>query len=112
MKIKNWHILLFCSVLVILFSFVLFGIVGLRASAGIILIYFTPLYLIFDNFSISFGEKVIFSFFIGIILVPALAYWPGRFMSLTMSIFLVAIIIAIVGVLVKHLKKSSVQVKN
>jgi apolipoprotein N-acyltransferase len=90
--------------LILLFSISFLGFTGLRVLFGIILVFFLPFYIILDNFDLSRGEKVTFSFFIGVGIFPAIAYWLGVFMSFKLAIILTFVLLCAVGIMIKKLK--------
>jgi apolipoprotein N-acyltransferase len=92
-------------VLIALFSFIFFGFVGFKVIFGMLLVFFLPFYLILDNFNLSRGEKIIFSFFIGIGIFPALVYWLGVIISFKLAIALSFILFVSLGIILKKFKK-------
>ena len=92
-------------VLITLESFALFGIAGFRTVLGFAAIVFAPFYLIFNNFSLSGGEKIAFSFFAGITVFPSMAYWLGFAVSFKISIFIIFAALLIVAYTIKKQKK-------
>lgn len=59
------------------FSALALGYAGFRTIIGTIIIILLPFYLLFSNFNISKGEKLIFSIFAAIAIFPSLVYWAG-----------------------------------
>ena len=92
-------------VLIALFSFIFFGFTGFKVIFGMLLVFFLPFYLILDNFNISRSEKVIFSFFIGIGIFPALVYWLGVLISFKLAIVISFILFISLGFILKKFKK-------
>lgn len=107
MKIKlgNKITVLIILGLIALFSFVFLGFTGFKVLFGMLLVFFLPFYLILDNFNLSRSEKVIFSFFIGVGIFPAIAYWLGVFMSFRLAILVVFVFLVSVSILLKRFKK-------
>lgn len=101
-NIKSFGIVL---VFIILGSFITLGFTGLRTILGMIIIMFLPFYLIFSNFNLSQGEKVLFSFFISITLFPSLVYGLGFLVSFRISIFAVFLILLITAYLINKFWK-------
>ena len=92
-------------VLIALFSFIFLGFMGFKVIFGMLLVFFLPFYLILDNFNISRSEKVIFSFFIGIGIFPALVYWLGVLISFKLAIAISFILFISLGFILKKFKK-------
>jgi len=91
-------------ILIALFSFIFFGFTGFKVIIGFILLFFLPFYLILDNFKLEMGEKIIFSFFIGAIMFPALVYLLGRLMSVRISIWVSFVMFVLVGLLMRKFR--------
>ena len=96
--------LLVCLLTISIFSFVLFGMTGLRVFLGIIL-FSLPIYFIIDKFDLSYGEKFVFSFILGITVFPSLVYVLGLLIPFRISIFIVFVFLMIVAVLIWKLRK-------
>ncbi len=92
-------------VLIALFSFIFLGFTGFKVIFGMLLVFFLPFYLILDNFDISRSEKVVFSFFIGVGIFPAIVYWLGVLISFKLAILIAFVLLVIIGVLVKRFKR-------
>jgi len=89
------------------FSFVLFGVTGLRVALGIILV-LLPFYVILSNFELSYGEKSVFSILLGFTILPSLAYILGLIMSFRMAIAITFIVFIGIGIILrKHKSKST-----
>ena len=83
---KELIVLLSITVLIVaVFSFVVFGITGLRMTAGIIFISL-PFYFILNNFKLTEGEKIVFSILLGLTAFSSLAYIIGLFISFRIAI--------------------------
>lgn len=76
-----------------IFSYVLFGITGVRVAAGIIFLSL-PFYIFFNNFELSIAEKSVFSILLGLTIFPSLVYILGLVIS-----FRIAIIVAFISFL-------------
>ena len=96
--------LLVCSLTILLFLFLLFGIAGLRVALGILFISL-PFYLIANNFDLGEGEKFVLSFVFGITVFPSLVYLLGLLISFRVSIFIVFAVLMIVAFLAKKFRK-------
>lgn len=91
---------------VLIFSFFLFGIVGIRIVVGIILVLF-PFYLILNNFQFEKGEKFVFSLLMGLTLFSSLVYILGLLISFRISILITFIALIILSCLIKLSKSKS-----
>ncbi|MBI2658463.1 hypothetical protein HYX08_07260 [Candidatus Woesearchaeota archaeon] len=90
MKISNGQkeIAAFSSIILLaclIFSFVLFGIAGVRVVFGIVLVSL-PFYLILNNFEFNESEKFVFSILLGLTVFPLLAYLLGFITSFKWAI--------------------------
>lgn len=97
-------------VAIIAFSFVLFGITGVRVVLGIVLISL-PFYFILRRFELSEGEKYVFSALLGLTIFPSLVYVLGLVISFRIAIAIT--FITFVGVAIalwkyKHSKKHKI----
>lgn len=96
---QNWVIAAVILVIIFLFFGFVYGIIGIRLIIGIFVLYFTPFYFILRNFDLGIEEKILFSLFIGIGVVPIMIYYVSRIVgSLRSSIitsFVLIILIAI-----------------
>jgi len=91
-----------------IFSFVLFGITGVRVFIGIIFMSL-PFYLLLDNFKLTLGEKFVFSIILGITILPSLAFLLGFVISFRLAIWAVFIVLIIAAVVLKKFKGSKVE---
>ena len=91
--------------IILVFSYVLFGIIGVRVAFGIVLMSL-PFYLILDSFELAEGEKFVFSALFGLTIFPSLVYLLGVVVSfrIAIAIALAAFIIAAL-ILRKHKSK-------
>ena len=96
--------LLVCLLTILLFSFWLFGITGLRVALGILFISL-PFYFITNNLDLGEGEKFVLSFAFGITIFPSLVYLLGLLISFRMSIFIVFVFLIIVAILMRKFRK-------
>ena len=93
-------------ILIALFSFIFLGFTGFKVIFGMLLVFFLPFYLILDNFSLSRSEKIIFSFFIGIGIFPAIVYWLGVLISFKLAILIAFVLLVLIYFIIKKLKKN------
>lgn len=92
----------FVSLIVLIFSFALFGVTGARVALGIVFASFSS-YLIIGNFELEEGEKFVFSILIGLTTFPSLVYIFGLYFSFRMSIIITFLVfIAAAFVLTKY----------
>ena len=100
-KIENFQLITISVVIVLVFFYFILGFSGMMAVLGIILLFIFPSYLILDNFDLEQDEKLIFSFFIGVGVFPAITYWLGLLISFRVSIFLTFIILLVAAYLIR-----------
>ena len=102
---KNLMIFLLVVILTIMiFSFALFGITGLRVVFGIILMWF-PFYLILSHFEITVGERFVFSLILGVTLFPSIVFLIGFLISFRMAILVTFFLLMGAFFLVRKFKK-------
>lgn len=105
-KLGNKITVLIILGLIALFSLIFLGFTGFKVMFGMLLVFFLPFYLILDNFNLSRSEKVIFSFFIGVGVFPAIVYWLGVLISFRISIVLAFFLLITVAFFLKKYKKT------
>ena len=104
-KIENLGFIgIIVGVILVFFYFIL-GFSGMMAALGIILLFIVPFYLILDNFNLGQDEKIIFSFFIGVGIFPAIVYWLGMIISFRLAILITFAVLIVVGYLVRKVRK-------
>ena len=96
--------LLICLIAIAVFSFVVYGITGLRIAAGFILICI-PFYMILSNFSFEEGDKLIFSLFMGLTILPSITYIIGFLVSFRIAIILTFFILVALAFAISKYKK-------
>lgn len=105
-KIGNKEILIGVILVLLLFSFTLFGFTGVKVIAGSIILFFIPFYLILDKLDIETDEKIVFSFFIGIGIFSTFVYYLGiLFNSIRIAIIVTLVILITTGFFLRRLKK-------
>lgn len=87
-----------------LFGLFLFGMTGLRVILLSGIVFVLPAYLILDSFELSLTEKIFFSLFLGLVLVPVPVYWLGTFLSFRLSIALSFFLLLGLGLLLRKIK--------
>ena len=108
MKIPDTKNMAFIGVLlaiVLVFFYNILGTSGMMAVLGIILLFMVPTYFILDNFELDQDEKIVFSFFIGTGIFPAITYWLGMLISFRIAIFITFVILIAAGYLTKKFWK-------
>ena len=109
MNLKNYfskELALFLSVIVLIiliFSFVLFGVTGIRFVFGIIIIWI-PFYLILSNFELAIPEKFVFSFILGLTLFPSIVYLLGLLVSFRIAIAVTFLLLIALFFLIKKIR--------
>ena len=99
---KELAAFLFIVILVILaFSYVLFGITGVRVVFGLIVMWL-PFYLILSNFELTMAEKFVFSLLLGITLFPSIVFLLGLLISFRVAI--VVTFVLLIGVFLRFYK--------
>jgi len=102
---KNLMIFLLVVILTITtFSFVLFGITGIRVVFGLILMWL-PFYLILNHFEITAGERFVFSLILGVTLFPSIVFLIGFLISFRVAIAVTFLLLMAVFFLIKKYKK-------
>jgi apolipoprotein N-acyltransferase len=104
-KVENIGIMGIILVIILTFFYFILGFSGMLSALGIILLFIVPLYLILDNFDLTQDEKIIFSFFIGVGIFPAITYWLGMFISFRIAILITFIVLIVTGYLIKKYYK-------
>jgi hypothetical protein len=88
---------------VLIFSYWLFGATGVRVVFGIFFMSL-PFYLFLNNFSLTQGEKFVFSLLIGITIFPSLVYLLGLLISFKLSITVVFVVLICLDAVLIYLK--------
>jgi len=102
---KELMIFLLVAILtIIVFSFALFGITGIKVVFGIILMWL-PFYLILNHFDIALGERFVFSLILGVTLFPSLVFLIGFLIPFRMAIIVTFLLLIGVFFLVRKFKK-------
>ena len=100
-KIENLGFIGIIMAVILVFFYFILGFSWIISALGIILLFIVPFYLILDNFDLGQDEKIIFSFFIGAGVFPAITYWLGMLISFRIAIFITFIVLIVAGYLVK-----------
>ena len=104
-KIENLGFIGIMVVVILVFFYFILGFSGMMAVLGIILLFIVPFYLILDNFNLGQDEKIIFSFFIGVGIFPAIVYWLGMIISFRLAILITFVVLIVIGYLVRKVRK-------
>ena len=104
-KIENLGFIGIIVAVILVFFYFILGFSGMMAVLGIILLFIVPFYLILDNFNLGQDEKIIFSFFIGVGIFPAIVYWLGMIISFRLAILITFAVLIVVGYLVRKVRK-------
>jgi len=92
---------------VAIFFLAVFGITGLKVFLAVGILYFMPLHLILDNFDLDESEKLVFSFFLSLGIVPSLVYYLGFiFSSLKIAIVVTFLLLMGTSFVLGKFKKS------
>jgi hypothetical protein len=106
MKIKTLYIGIAAMIALFFEVYYLFEFTGFRTFAGIILLFFVPVYLILRNFELDDSEKIFFSIYISLGMYPLTVWGVNRIIpSLRASIFVTALVLIIIGFGLGYLKK-------
>jgi len=103
-KIENLGLIGIVLAVMLLFSFFVLGFSALMTVLGVILLFIIPIYLVLDKFDLGQDEKIVFSFFLGVGIFPALAYWLGIFISFKISILISFVILIVAAYLIRKFK--------
>lgn len=106
LKIKLGSKEMVILILIVSLSFFYFSYswIGLRLFIGSLLMFFAPFYIILDSFDLAIEEKLIFSFFIGIGIVPLLVFYLTKVLvSLRFSIFVCFILLIVTSLVFRKL---------
>lgn len=104
-KIENLGFMGIIVVVILVFFYFILGFPGMMAVLGIILLFIVPFYLILDNFDLSQDEKIVFSFFIGVGIFPAIVYWLGMIISFKLAILITFAVLIVAGYLFRKVRK-------
>jgi len=103
-ELKTRLVFISLMILVILiFSFAIFGMAGARVFIGIILITM-PFFLFLNNFDMAEGEKYVFSILLGVTIFPSLTYILGLLMSFRISMVITLITLILLVFVFKKFK--------
>ncbi len=100
------HYLIGAGAAVLLFSGVLFGITGLKALAAFFALFIAPAYVILKNSSLDAEEKIYFSLFISLGLLP-ISIWAANKVipSFRLAAIAVLALAVAIGLALRFIKK-------
>ena len=96
--------LLITTLTIMIFSFVLFGVTGVRIVLGVIMMWL-PFYLMLSHFDIALGERFIFSLILGVTLFPSIVFLIGFLISFRLAIIVTFLLLMAVFFLIRRYKK-------
>ena len=82
--------------LLVLLFLIRFNVTGLRVALGFIIIYLLPMYYIIKNSSLDNEEKIFFTVFLSIGIVPSITYIVG-FLSLRLGLVVSVVVLVVLG---------------
>ena len=82
--------------LLVLFLTIRFKLVGLRVGLGFIILYLIPVYYIMKNSGLDNEEKIFFTIFLAVGIVPSITYTVG-FISLKLGLLVSFILLLVTG---------------
>ena len=112
LKLGNKEMGILVVIIIALFSSIFLGFTGFKVLFGMMLVFFLPFYLIFDVLELSFGEKAIFSLFVGIGLFSSIVYWLGVFMSFKVAVVLSFVLVMLFAILFRTFMKKRLKTRS
>ena len=103
-EMEKYRIIGIILIVAMAFFYYILGLGGMMSILGIFLLFIVPMYLILDKFGLEQDEKLVFSFFIGVGILPSLAYWTGLFISFKIAILASFIVLIIIGFFIRGYK--------
>ena len=94
------------AVLAVLFFTLLFGMVGFRFSAGVLILYFIPFYLLLSSAALGNSEKIVFGLFLSFVFIPSIAYWAGFVIPFRLAIGLAFILVLALALFLRFRKQA------
>ena len=104
-ELEKYKIAGIILVVVLVFFYLILGLGGMMSVLGIFLLFIAPMHIILDKFDLGQDEKLVFSFFIGIGILPSLAYWIGLFISFKIAILISFIVLLTIGFLIRNYRR-------
>ena len=103
-EMEKYRIIGIILIVAMAFFYYILGLGGMMSILGIFLLFIAPMYFILGNFGLEQDEKLVFSFFIGVGILPSLAYWMGLFISFKIAILASFIVLIIIGFFIRGYK--------
>ena len=100
-EIDKYRIMGIILIVAMAFFYYILGLGGMMSVLGIFLLFIAPMYLILDKFGLEQDEKLVFSFFIGVGILPSLVYWSGLLISFKVAILVSFIILIMTSFLIR-----------
>lgn len=100
-EMEKYRIMGIILIVAMAFLYYILGLDGMMSILGIFLLFIVPMYFILGNFGLEQDEKLVFSFFIGVGILPSLVYWIGLFISFKIAILISFIILLITCFLIR-----------
>jgi len=94
------------AALVVLFFTLLFGIIGFRFAAGLLILYFVPFYLLLSSASLENSEKMVFGLFLSFVFIPSIAYWVGFVVPFRLAIGMAFILVLALALFLRYRKRA------
>ncbi|MBI2660065.1 hypothetical protein HYX07_02795 [Candidatus Woesearchaeota archaeon] len=102
LKLKDIHVFALVAALpILIFSYILFGMTGIRVALGIVFVSL-PFYILLNKLELEEGEKFVFSALLGLTIFPSLVYILGFLISFRLAI--AAAFIVFVGIAIAVIK--------
>ena len=96
-----------------IFAAMRFGITGVRTILGIVVAFIVPVYLLLDYFDLKEDERIFFSLFVGIGIVPLIVWVVNRVIySLKLSLVITVIVLIVAGLYLKSIKKKREKIEK
>ena len=104
-KIENFILIVISLIIIIIFSYIVLGYSGMVSILGIISMFILPIYVILNNFNLNQDEKIVYSFFIGVGIIPSIVYWTSFKIPLKLSLAISIISLIVAGILISYFKQ-------
>ena len=101
-EVEKYRIIGIILIVAMAFFYYILGLGGMMSILGIFLLFIAPMYFILGNFGLEEDEKLVYSFFIGVGILPSLAYWAGLFISFKIAVLVSFIVLIITGFLIRN----------
>ena len=92
--------------LILIFSFTLFGVTGIRFVFGIVIMWL-PFYFILSDFEFTTSEKFVFSILMAITIFPSIVFLIGFITSFKIAIAITFLLLTALSFLIKKIKRGN-----